>query len=141
LTEPDEPGIYAIRRFSTPVYALDLQCPETGMHMGGPRPLPYDAVLGGLKPTTPDFVDFRTFGTRAKLFAETPPVTHLISDNTRSRSAARTTPSAPPPPTTPSTSMSHPAQVPRTNTQSSAKTSAPCATRREKSSPRTDTTP
>ncbi|CAM9510041.1 unnamed protein product, partial [Sphacelaria rigidula] len=97
------------------------------------------AVLGGLKPTTSDFVDFRTFGTRAKLFTETPSFTHLISDNTRSRSAARTTPSAPPPPITPANSTSHATQVPRTSTQRSANTPATCTTRRGQPSPRTNT--
>ena len=85
LTEPDEPGVYPIRRFSTPIYALDLQCPEIGMHMGGPRPLSPDAVLEGPAPTAADFTDFRIFGPRANISASTPPIVHLISDNTRSR--------------------------------------------------------
>lgn len=84
LTEPDEPVVYPIRRFSTSIYALDLHCPETGMYTGCPRPLPYDTVLGGLEPIPAVFPDFRTFGPLATISAQSPAAVHLICDNTRS---------------------------------------------------------
>lgn len=110
--ELDAPGVNLIRRFSTPIYALDLQCPGTGMRTEDPRPFPYDAVLGGLEEAPADFADFCTFGPRTNISAPPTPAFHLISDNTRSRSAARADSTrAPAPPKTPAAPTSRTAPV------------------------------
>lgn len=116
-------------------------------HMESPRSTAYHAVLSGVKPTNVDFfVNFRTFDPHANCFTLPPSVIHRVSDNTRSRAAARTNPPrAPPPSTTSGNAVSRTAPVPQNHAQR-LMTTAPMRnmrnTRRTRSLPRaTDATP
>lgn len=79
--------MHTICRFCNRAYALDLPCPETGVHGRGSRSLPCGAVLGGLAPTTSNLMVFAimtifcNFGPSVKFSDITPRTTSLLSGN------------------------------------------------------------
>lgn len=112
--------------------------------MGDPRCLTYDAVLGRLKPTTADLIDFNTFGTHARIHPATLSYSSHFRYITRSRSAAGANPPrVPPPQTTPIYPTSRAAPGPQNRTQGPSSTITTPSTRdqrRSRSPARTITT-